>query len=68
MAAFINYECLDFYIQGTMNKTEEKNREFQKKKIGCLGGKLELRKCESKSMVFNYSDRVVGGVSQNINT
>ena len=59
ITTFIDYECLNFYIQKNVKKTEEKNKESQRKKIEVLGGRLELRKCESKSVVFNYSDRVL---------
>ena len=56
ITTFIDYECLNFYIQRNVKKTEEKNRESQRKKIEVLGGKLELRKCESKSVVFNSTE------------
>ena len=56
---FIDYNCLLFYIQRNIVKNEDEVKASQKRKIEILGGKLELKKCDSRSVVFNYSDRIL---------
>ena len=56
---FIDYNCLLFYIQRNTMKNVDEVKASQKRKIEILGGKLELKKCDSRSVVFNYSDRIL---------
>ena len=54
--SFLTYLCLIHFIQRGISKTSEKIRAKHKVKIEKIGGRIDFKTCDSKSVLFNFSD------------